>query len=696
MKKKILTMLAILAVLLTACTGNTSSTAGAASEPSVTQAVVTEAPAVTEATASEGTTPTGLNTSYENAVSVEQQLLLGTLKLDGTDLAITEEQAKTLLPLWNDLKTLTQSMAPGQGQGQGGPGQAPGQGQGNATPQAPDQSQGNGTPQEPGVNSEMQTQIDALVQQITAAMTSEQIQAIADMKITQDMAMTMMQEQGITTGDPGQGNQPPQGTPQAGNGQQPMGTPPDANGQQPQGTPGAGNGQMAGPQGGGQGFGGGMVSSELLDAVIKLLEKISGIQASINTQPAAAQAAGSITTSAAYILDGGKDVKTDQTYSAMATDESAVYVTNAGVLTLGNSVLTSSGDSSSSDNSSFYGLNAVVLAEAGGVITLSNSSVNSSGAGANGVFATGAGSNITLADVTIQCTGQYAHGVDATLGGSLTLTNVNISTAGANSGAIATDRGSGTITATGGTVITSGQDSPGIYSTGLITVSDATISASGAEAAVIEGANSILLTNTTLSTSMDNKWGVMIYQSMSGDAEGTEGIFTMTGGSLADTAANGALFYVTNSTGIITLKNVAVTSVSGTLLNASADRWGNNGSNGGTVKFTADGQILNGNMIADAISSISVTLQNNSSLTGAINSVHTAKAANLTLDESSTWNVTADSYLTCLTDSSGISGTTVNNVIGNGFTVYYDRNVCSELGGLTYSLSGGGTLTPVR
>jgi len=50
--------------------------------------------------------------------------------------------------------------------------------------------------------------------------------------------------------------------------------------------------------------------------------------------------------------------------------------------------------------------------------------------------------------------------------------------------------------------------------------------------------------------------GVMIYQSMSGDAQGTKGTFTMTGGSLAYTATDGPLFYVTNSTAVILLKEL--------------------------------------------------------------------------------------------------------------------------------------------
>ena len=68
----------------------------------------------------------------------------------------------------------------------------------------------------------------------------------------------------------------------------------------------------------------------------------------------------------------------------------------------------------------------------------------------------------------------------------------------------------------------------------------------------------------------------------------------------------------------------------------TAGNWGTSGSNGGTVDFTADGETLTGNVIADAISSVSLTLQTAESLRGAINTDHTAKGANLSLDGTST------------------------------------------------------------
>jgi hypothetical protein len=398
--------------------------------------------------------------------------------------------------------------------------------------------------------------------------------------------------------------------------------------------------------------------------------------------------------SGSYTQSGGVAALTNRAFTATSTDESGVTVMNSGVLTLTDSTVTTSGNTSSNDNSSFYGLNAAVLAKSASTIYLTNDTISTSGTGANGAFATGSGSAVVLTNVTITATNGGGHGVMATQGGVATLTDVTIATSGANSAPIATDRGSGTITVTGGSATATGQDSPCLYSTGVIAVSGSTCTATGAESAVIEGANSINLTNTTLSSSKADKWGVMIYQSMSGDAEGTTGTFTMIGGSLANTATTGPLFYVTNSTGVITLTGVNVTAASGTLIKAATGNWGTSGSNGGTVIFTANGQILTGNLVADSISSIAAVLKNSSTLTGAIDAGNTAKAVNLTLDSTSAWTVTANSYLTCLSDASGISGTTVTNITGNGHTVYYQTSACSALGGLTYTLSGGGELKP--
>ena len=164
----------------------------------------------------------------------------------------------------------------------------------------------------------------------------------------------------------------------------------------------------------------------------------------------------------------------------------------------------------------------------------------------------------------------------------------------------------------------------------------------------------------------------MIYQSMSGDASGTQGTFTMTGGALNYTPSTGPLFYVNNSTAIVTLKGVTLAAKSGLLVSAAAGNWGTSGSNGGTVVLTADGQTLTGDMTADSLSSIAATLKNGSLLTGKLTSV------SLTLDSTSMWTVTENSALTSLTDPAGVSGASITNIKGNGYTVTYNASLSAN------------------
>ena len=396
------------------------------------------------------------------------------------------------------------------------------------------------------------------------------------------------------------------------------------------------------------------------------------------------------TGTATYLQSGNTVTQSNQNITASNSDESAVKVTDSGTYSLSDSTITATGDTSSMDNSSFYGLNAAVLAESGSNITLSNTTVNTSGSGANGVFACGEGSTVNLSNVKINCTATGAHGVDATKAGVLNLNNVDITTSGDGaSAAIATDRGGGAINVTGGTVITNGTKSPGIYSTGDITVSDATMTANASEAVTIEGENTVKATNCTL-TGKKN-YGVFIYQSFSGDAEVGSGSFTMEGGSL--TAAEGPMFYSTNTSAVINLKGVILNAVSGTLLKAGADQWGTTGSNGSNVALNADSESLTGNVVLDNISTASLSLENNSSLKGTINSDNTAKSIAMTLDSTSTWNVTGNSYITSLTDAD----TTLANIDDNGYTIYYNSSDSknSWLNGKTYTLKDGGKLIPM-
>lgn len=402
-----------------------------------------------------------------------------------------------------------------------------------------------------------------------------------------------------------------------------------------------------------------------------------------------------VTYYATYKVDGTTATSSDQTYTASAADTSAVWVANGGNLTLTNPTISTTGDTSSTDNSSFYGLNAGLLVTTGSTATVTGGTITTTGKGANGAFAYGTGAKLTMSNMTIKCTGDGGHAFMATGAGTVIANNLTMTTTGGSSSVVATDRGGGTITVNGGTITSSGSNSASLYSTGTIVANDATMVANGAEGAVIEGSNTITVNNSSMTVNKE-KWGVMVYQSMSGDAEGSTGTFSMNGGSFNYTPTSGPLFYSTNATSYFNMTGVAVTNNSGVLLKAAAGSWGTSGSNGGHAILTFSGQAISGAMTADSISSIVLTLKNSSALTSAINTAATAKSVGVTMDASSTWTLAGDSYVTTLADSAGVSGSSITNITGNGHNLYYDATASanSYLASGTFTLQNGGYLLP--
>jgi len=138
MFKRITLITLVLAVALSAC-----SSAPTPAAPTTTQDTYTSA---------------ALDTSYEGALAVRNQLALGTLQLDGTANAITPEQAKTLLRLWQALRATTQSGASAQ------------------------------------------AEVSALLSQIEGTLTADQLAAIKDLKLTQTTFQQWAAANGITMG----------------------------------------------------------------------------------------------------------------------------------------------------------------------------------------------------------------------------------------------------------------------------------------------------------------------------------------------------------------------------------------------------------------------------------------------------------------------------------------------------------------
>ena len=145
---------------------------------------------------------------------ITTQLVVGTMKLDGTEQEVTSEQAAELLPLWQVYSELSVS------------------------------------------DTVAQEELDALVEQIQDALTTEQMKTITDMQLTRQDTFALMQKEGINPGG-GPGLSAEQiATAQAGRGSGSGFTPPDGGGFAPP------DGAGGFPGGTGQGSGGQSLSPE--------------------------------------------------------------------------------------------------------------------------------------------------------------------------------------------------------------------------------------------------------------------------------------------------------------------------------------------------------------------------------------------------------------------------------------------------
>jgi len=445
-------------------------------------------------------------------------------------------------------------------------------------------------------------------------------------------------------------------------------------------------------------------------------------------------------TTAVYTQDGGEEIQEGKTYESTKSGviESTIFAKNGGWLTLRSPKIRKTG----TKDGEYLG--QAVEAAGGSVVNILNGEIYTDTNFANGLWATNEGTLIYMKGGSITATASGGHGVDVTKRGSVILYDVKISTAGQSAaGALVNDAGDGNICATRVTAKTKGPGSSGFYMIGdksMLVLVDSTLEAETSEAGVLVHGSIVTISNSIL---VGGKAGIKV-------AGGTLGI---TGGSLTATA--GDAFYVGGGEGgvptgggqsgaggsaqgaggqggmpggqgqspgasggqggmpsggmpsggmpsggmpsggmpggglmggkaevdsIITVSNGTRISCTGKLINVAASTKGS---------FTASGTELKGNVVVGVKGEFTVAL-NNSTLSG------TVKGAAITLGQNSKWNVTGDSVLTSLNNTSGISGTEITNIVGNGHTVLYDKELADNkaLGGKTYTLANGGKLTP--
>lgn len=331
----------------------------------------------------------------------------------------------------------------------------------------------------------------------------------------------------------------------------------------------------------------------------------------------------SVTYKAAYIVDGIDATIGSGTYTSSTDDEVTFLVVNGGSLTIQGEAVSiiktgSENFQGRGDNYSFYGTNsAIVVVGDNSSVSVRGATITTSVSGANAVVATNGG-HAKVTDSTINTSKDNSRGLHATYTGVIEADNVTIATEGGSCASLATDHGEGTVTASNMQLSTAGAGSPLIYSTGNITVSNSTGTATGAQIAVVEGKNSVTITDSDFSANgngnrndVDNA-GVMIYQSMSGDADAGVGSFTATNSKFTILPTSSVyqqtpFFFITNTTAEINLTDVEANFYEDGyfVLAAGTSEWGRSGSNGGIVTVTSGNlTATNTNIGVDEISSV--------------------------------------------------------------------------------------------
>jgi hypothetical protein len=407
----------------------------------------------------------------------------------------------------------------------------------------------------------------------------------------------------------------------------------------------------------------------------------------------------SATYSSDHTYSSGSTTLTDETLTSSSSDNDAVLVngSDAKVL-LNNCTISKSGDTSSADNSSFYGQNASALAT-NGSLYMNGGSVTSTGEGGAGVAAYSDGVAYAKG-VTISTTKNAAGGLHVCGGGTLYGVNNTVTTAGEHSAAIRSDRGGGTMVIENGSYTSTGAGSPAIYCTASINVKGSTLDSEGSEAFAMEGLNTTSLFNCDLTGNMPASeendgivWNVICYQSMSGDSVTGTGRFNMVGGNL--TAKEGGMFFATNTDAEFYLNNVNLTysDENPFLLRATKiSRW--SGDSSPACHFVGEDQTLKGTVVYDTVTSLTLDLNGSSAWTGhtSISTSYTgSNKANINLASGATWTLDANSEVTGNVYNLGtIKGATIaasNGTFGSGdYTLTVD-------GSYYTTSSGTSTLT---
>lgn len=400
-----------------------------------------------------------------------------------------------------------------------------------------------------------------------------------------------------------------------------------------------------------------------------------------------------------YYYSDVEKVLSHQIFQESSNDTSVIVVTERSEVNVSYSTIIKHGYASNLYQSSFYGTNAAVNVANASIAHLHNVNITTHNGAAN-VYAYGTGTYVYVEHSTLYSSGPVAHGLYASGNGTIVGRNIKHYSGGNRASSFAGDNPAGYIYVYDSEAHTAGVGSAIFYALGAIYGQNIVGVADNAPALFSDGVQTIDFVDVDLTGGLLG--GTVMFSSSERESGASINFTNSVLTALPKTAP--ALWFgniIANSHLVSTQLNAS----SGVLVvanysqvNQAFDYYAgypdNNDLLPAEVTIVVEQSSLAGDLVAYNKSSISWSLTKYSSWDGAAYSGYGESYLAVSLDRTSNWTLTRETYLTNFTDADK----TLANVFSAGHNLYYDVNSSANewLHNKTVVLNGGGKLIPTN
>ncbi|CAK7232873.1 hypothetical protein SCUCBS95973_008405 [Sporothrix curviconia] len=401
---------------------------------------------------------------------------------------------------------------------------------------------------------------------------------------------------------------------------------------------------------------------------------------------------------AAYVFENGSTTVSHNTFTVDANDTSVILVADGADLGLSHVDVVKYGYSSNLLQASFYGFNAAINVANASTATIKNTNITVHNGAAN-VYAYGTDTVVYVDNSWLYSSGPVSHGLYASGNGTIIGRNLQHYSGGHRSSSFSGDSPKGDVFVYDSVAHSSGIGSATYYALGTIYAENVLSRSDNGPVVFMDGTQNATLINCDATAGLLG--GVAIFSSAVRTSGATLTLRDTKITTLGDTMPG---LWFGNTIIDVTLENAQLVTSSGVLVVANysqitqdfdyyASYADNSALQPAEVSMTVKASTLTGDLVAYNGSSISWTLNDYSTWTGAAYSGYGDVSFDVALDRHSTWTLANTTTVQNLTDSDS----TLSNIVGNGYTLYYNASaVLSQwLNGTTVSLTGGGSAQPI-